>query len=356
MSAPRMGNPRLFLGTRVPPSRMSEPDFAPFPALRLRRLRRTPALRALVRETDLAVTDLILPLFIRSGHQIRQPIHSMPGQAQLTVDLLAAEAREIAALGIPAVILFGIPPVKDPEGSAAWADAGVIQQAIAEIHRAVPGLLVMTDLCCCEYTDHGHCGVVNDRTGIVDVDNDPTLDLLARQAVSHARAGADVIAPSGMMDGMVAAIRRGLDGAGLQHIPILSYAAKYASAFYGPFREAAESTPQFGDRRTYQMDPANAEEALREVSLDLAEGADMLMVKPGLAYLDIVCRVKQAHPGVPLCAYHVSGEYSMLKAAAEKGWLDERRTTLEILTAFRRAGADMIITYTAKDAARWLGE
>ncbi|MCY2968633.1 MAG: porphobilinogen synthase [Planctomycetota bacterium] len=327
---------------------------ANFPVLRLRRLRRHPGLRALVRETDLSVQDLILPLFIRSGNNIRQPISSMPGQAQITVDLVAAEAVEIARLGIPAVLLFGIPAHKDATGSAAWDDAGVVQQAIRAIRAAAPSLLVMTDLCCCEYTDHGHCGIVNDRTGIMDVDNDPTLELLARQAVSHARAGADVIAPSGMMDGMVAAIRRGLDAAGFPHIPILSYAAKYASAFYGPFREAAESTPQFGDRRSYQMDPANAQEALREVALDLADGADMLMVKPGLAYLDIVCRVKQAHPGVPLCAYHVSGEYSMLKAAAANGWLDERRTTLEILTAFRRAGADMIITYTAKDAAKWL--
>lgn len=327
---------------------------ASFPSLRLRRLRRHPGLRALVRETDLSVEDLILPLFIRSGSNIRQPISSMPGQAQITVDLVAAEAVEIAGLGIPAVILFGIPTHKDATGSAAWEEEGVVQQAIRAIHEAAPGLLVMTDLCCCEYTDHGHCGIVNDRTGMMDVDNDPTLKLLARQAVSHARAGADVIAPSGMMDGMVGAIRQGLDEAGFTHIPILSYAAKYSSAFYGPFREAAESTPQFGDRRSYQMDPANAEEALREVALDLAEGADMLMVKPGLAYLDIVCRVKQAHPGVPLCAYHVSGEYSMLKAAAANGWLDEKRTTLEILTAFRRAGADMIITYTAKDAARWL--
>ncbi len=337
-------------------SRMSESHSAAanFPALRLRRLRRHPGLRALVRETDLSVQDLILPLFIRSGTNIRQPISSMPGQAQITVDLAAAEAVEIASLGIPAVLLFGIPSHKDATGSAAWDDAGVVQQAIHAIRAAAPSLLVMTDLCCCEYTDHGHCGIVNDRTGIMDVDNDPTLELLARQAVSHAQAGADVIAPSGMMDGMVAAIRQGLDAAGFQHIPILSYAAKYASAFYGPFREAAESTPQFGDRRSYQMDPANAQEALREVALDLADGADMLMVKPGLAYLDIVCRVKQAHPGVPLCAYHVSGEYSMLKAAAANGWLDERRTTLEILTAFRRAGADMIITYTAKDAAKWL--
>lgn len=325
-----------------------------FPALRLRRLRRHSALRDLVRETELSPRDLILPLFIRPGTNTRQPISSMPGHAQLSVDLLAAEATEIANLGIPAVILFGIPEHKDATGSASWDDAGIVQQAIRAIRQAVPHLLIITDLCFCEYTDHGHCGVITDRTGIVDVDNDPTLEMLACQAVSHARAGADMIAPSGMMDGMVAAIRRGLDAGGFDHIPILSYAAKYASAFYGPFREAAESTPQFGDRRSYQMDPANAQEALREVALDVAEGADLLMVKPALSYLDIICRVKQAYPAIPLCAYNVSGEYAMLKSAAANGWLDERRTTLEILTSIRRAGADMVITYSAKDVARWL--
>jgi porphobilinogen synthase len=240
-------------------------------------------------------------------------------------------------------------------GSAASRDDGVVQQAIRKIKETAKGLLVITDLCFCEYTDHGHCGVVVARDGRSDVDNDATLELLAQQAVSHARAGADVIAPSGMMDGMVAAIRRGLDEAGFEHTPILSYAAKYASAFYGPFREAAESTPQFGDRRTYQMDPGNVHEALREVALDLAEGADLIMVKPALSYLDVVCRVKRAHPEVPLCAYNVSGEYSMLKAAAANGWLDERRTTFEILTSIKRAGADMVITYSAKDVARWSG-
>ena len=327
-----------------------------YPALRMRRLRSHPRLRDLVRETALDVSDFILPLFVRTGEQIRQPIGSMPGHAQLTLDLLEPELREIQSLGIPAVILFGIPDAKDATGSDALSDDGIIARAVRTVKAATPDLLVITDLCCCEYTDHGHCGIVNDCTGHMDVDNDATLELLAQQAACHARAGADVIAPSGMMDGMVRAIRAGLDGERFEHIPILSYAAKYASGFYGPFREAAESTPQFGDRRTYQMDPANAAEALREVALDLAEGADMLMVKPALSYLDVICRVKQSHPGVPLAAYNVSGEFAMLKAAAANGWIDERRVALEILTSIKRAGADMIITYSAKEAARWLDE
>jgi porphobilinogen synthase len=319
----------------------------------MRRLRQHPALRELVRETEIGVRDLILPLFVRHGTNTRQPIGSMPGHAQLSVDLVSSEIGEIGDLGIPGVILFGIPQWKDMTGSAATRDDGIVQQAIRKIKEISRELLVITDLCFCEYTEHGHCGVVVDRGGRSDVDNDATLDLLAQQAVSHAHAGADVIAPSGMMDGMVAAIRHGLDAAGFEQTPILSYAAKYASAFYGPFREAAESVPQFGDRRTYQMDPGNAREALREVALDLAEGADLIMVKPALSYLDVICRVKQAHPEVPLCAYNVSGEYSMLKAAAANGWLDEKRTTLEILTSIKRAGADMVITYSAKDVARW---
>ena len=327
-----------------------------FPNVRLRRLRQHPALRELVRETEVSVHDLILPLFVRHGTNIRQPIGSMPGHDQISVDLLAEEVKTIADLGIPGVILFGIPPWKDLTGSAASRDDGVVQQAIRKIKVTTPDLLVITDLCFCEYTDHGHCGVLVDRGGRSDVDNDATLDLLSQQAVSHAKAGADVIAPSGMMDGMVAAIRHGLDAARFDHVPILSYAAKYASAFYGPFREAAESAPQFGDRRSYQMDPANAREALREVALDLAEGADFIMVKPALSYLDVICRVKQAHPEVPLCAYNVSGEYSMVKAAAANGWLDEQRTTLEVLTSIKRAGADMIITYSAKDVAIWLAK
>lgn len=327
---------------------------AAFPALRMRRLRSHPRLRDLVRETELNVRDFVLPLFVRTGEGIRQPISSMPGHAQLTLDLLAGELHEIQSLGIPAVILFGIPDCKDATGSDALRDAGIIARAVRVVKQAAPELLVITDVCCCEYTDHGHCGIVNDHTGRLDVDNDATLQLLAQQAVCHARAGADVIAPSGMMDGMVRGIRAGLDDAGYAQTPILSYAAKYASGFYGPFREAAESTPQFGDRRTYQMDPSNGAEALREVALDLAEGADMLMVKPALSYLDVICRVKQAHPGVPLAAYNVSGEFAMLKAAAANGWIDERRVALEILTSIKRAGADVIITYSAKEAARWL--
>ena len=327
-----------------------------FPALRLRRLRTHPRLRELVRETELNARDFILPLFVRHGDNQRVPISSMPGHAQLTVDLLPAEIAEIEALGIPAVILFGIPAHKDAVGSDAYADDGIIQQAVRAIKQTGSTLLVMTDVCFCEFTDHGHCGIVDERHGIVDVDNDATLEILVKEAVSHARAGADVIAPSGMMDGMIAALRGGLDRAGFQQIPILSYAAKYCSAFYGPFREAAESAPKFGDRRTYQMDPANGAEALREVALDVAEGADMLMVKPALSYLDVIQRVKQAYPAIPLAAYNVSGEFAMVKAAAANGWIDERRVALEILTSIKRAGADMILTYFAKDAARWLRE
>ncbi|RLS58675.1 MAG: porphobilinogen synthase [Planctomycetota bacterium] len=326
-----------------------------FPQIRLRRLRSHPRLRDLVRETTLSPDDFILPLFVRYGQNTRIPISSMPGHAQLTVDQLAAEVREIDSLGIPAVILFGIPAHKDACGSSAWDDQGVVQQAIRTIKEATPNLLVITDLCFCEFTDHGHCGVLLEDRGRIDVANDPTLVNLVKQAVSHARAGADMIAPSGMMDGMIQALRRGLDEAGFSSIPIMSYAAKYASGFYGPFREAAESTPKFGDRRTYQMDPANGAEALREVALDLAEGADLLMVKPALSYLDIIRRVKAAHPDVPLAAYNVSGEFAMVKAAAANGWIDEQRVALEILTSIRRAGADMILTYFAKDACRWLG-
>jgi porphobilinogen synthase len=280
----------------------------------------------------------------------------MPGHHQLSPDLLAEEVAQAAGLGLGGVLLFGIPSAKDERGSDSCADDGIVQQAIRAARQAAPQMLVITDVCFCEYTSHGHCGVVNEKTGRTDVDNDATLELLARQAVSHARAGADVVAPSGMMDGMVAAIRAGLDGAGFVHVPILSYAVKYASAFYGPFRDAAESAPQFGDRRSYQMDPAaDAQQAIREAALDLAEGADMLMVKPALAYLDIIRLVRDRFPGVPLAAYNVSGEYSMVKAAAERGWIDERAIVLESLTAIRRAGASILITYWAKDAAQWLG-
>jgi porphobilinogen synthase len=324
-----------------------------FPDTRLRRLRQHPVLRDLVRETTLTPHDLILPLFVRPGRGIKNEIISMPGNYQLSVDRLVEEASRAFELGIHAFILFGIPATKDAQGSSAWDEAGIVQQALGALRPALPGALLITDECFCEYTDHGHCGVLCEQAGRVDVDNDKTLPLLARQCVSHAQAGADMVAPSGMMDGMVGAIRHGLDDAGFARLPIMSYAAKYASGFYGPFRDAAESPPQFGDRSGYQMDPANSDEALREVELDLAEGADIIMVKPALAYLDIVRSVKDRF-GVPVAAYNVSGEFAMVKAAAQKGWIDERRVALEILTSIKRAGADMILTYFALDAARWL--
>lgn len=325
-----------------------------FPSTRLRRLRRHPQLRELVRETTLSPRDMILPLFVKFGRDQKVPIGSMPGNFQLSVDRLADEIKEIRSLGIPGIILFGIPEKKDAVGSDARSDNGIIQQAIHEIKSVDDSLLVMTDVCYCEFTDHGHCGVLVEDHGHVDVDNDQTLVLLQEQAVSHAKAGADLVAPSGMMDGMIEAMRFALDGEGFSHIPIMSYAAKYCSGFYGPFREAAESAPQFGNRATYQMDPANGNEALREIELDVAEGADILMVKPALSYLDIIRRVKEAAPGLPLAAYNVSGEFAMVKAAAANGWIDEQRVTLEILTSIRRAGADMILTYHAKEAAQWL--
>ena len=325
-----------------------------FPAIRLRRLRQHPQLRALIRETSLSINDVVLPLFIRHGEKIKNQIASMPGQYQLSVDQLPKEIAEITQLKIPAVLLFGIPAHKDNVGSASYDDQGVIQKAIASIKKTAPGLLVMADVCFCEYTDHGHCGQVHTINGRVDVDNDATLELLAKQAVSFAKAGADVIAPSGMIDGMVQAIRSGLDHAGFTHIPILSYSTKYASAMYGPFREAAEGAPQFGDRKSYQMDIANSAEAMRETALDVLEGADMLMVKPAHTYLDVIYRIKQAYPEIPLAAYHVSGEFAMLKAAAQQGWLDEKKSVLEVLTAIKRAGADFIITYYAKELAQWL--
>ena len=320
-----------------------------FPEVRLRRLRRNEQLRRLVRQTRLSPDHLVLPLFVRPGKGVRRPIPSMPGNFQLSVDELLTDCREAHDLGIPAVLLFGIPSRKDALGSEAYAPDGIVQQAVGAIKDAVPELLVITDVCMCEYTDHGHCGVIRDG----DVDNDATLELLAKEALSHVRAGADMVAPSDMMDGRVGFIRRRLDEAGFSHIPIMAYSAKYASHFYGPFRDAAESPPQFGDRRGYQMDPANGDEALREVELDILEGADIVMVKPALAYLDIIWRVKQAF-GLPVAAYNVSGEFSMVKAAAEKGWLDERAVATEILTAIRRAGADIVITYFARQAARWL--
>lgn len=330
-------------------------DTGPFPTTRLRRLRYHPQVRALVRETQLDPGDLILPLFVRSGKSIRTEIASMPGVYQMSLDLLAEEVKSVASLGLGGIILFGIPDHKDHTGSDALSDSGIVAQALRVAKQAAPELLAISDVCFCEYTDHGHCGIVNDKHGRVDVDNDATLEILGRQAVAHAQAGADVIAPSGMMDGMVGAIRRALDKAGYTHVPIMSYAVKYASAFYGPFRDAAESAPQFGDRRTYQMDPASGPgQALREAELDVQEGADMLMVKPALAYLDIVRAVHERFPGVPLAAYNVSGEYSMVKAAAAKGWIDERAVVLESLLAMRRAGATMILTYWAKQVAAWL--
>ncbi|MEE2675990.1 MAG: porphobilinogen synthase [Planctomycetota bacterium] len=324
-----------------------------FPTLRMRRLRYNAGVRSLTRHTRLHPGSLILPLFVRVGENIRQEIGSMPGQYQLSIDQLIEEAKEARDLGLGGVILFGIPDEKDHQGSDALHAGGIVQQAVAAVKNAVPNLLVLTDLCMCEYTDHGHCGILHDQAGITDVSNDPTLEYLGKQAVTHAEQGADVIAPSGMMDGMVQAIRSALDGAGFTHIPIMSYSAKYASSYYGPFRDAAESAPSFGDRRTYQMDPtAQAEQALREVELDVQEGADMLMVKPALAYLDIITRVAQTYPGIPLAAYNVSGEYSMVKAAAAQGWIDEARVVDETMTAIHRAGAGIILTYWAKDVAR----
>ena len=318
-----------------------------FPAYRPRRLRRNETLRRLVRETEVSVAHLIQPLFVVPGRGVERPVDSMPGIAQLSVDRAAEECRRLADLGVPGVLLFGIPEEKDARGSGATSDDGIIPRALDAIGKAAPGLLRVTDVCLCEYTDHGHCGIVRDG----DVDNDPTLAVLAAEAVAHARAGADLVAPSDMMDGRVGAIRAALDTAGFTHLPIMAYAAKFASAFYGPFRDAAESAPQFGDRRSYQMDAANADEALREVALDIAEGADIVMVKPALPYLDVVRRVKDRF-GYPVAAYHVSGEYAMVKAAAARGWLDEARVVDESLTAIRRAGADVVITYFAKDVAR----
>jgi porphobilinogen synthase len=310
--------------------------------------------RELVRETTLSVGDLIFPLFVRPGRGVKKEIASMPGNHQLSVDRLVDEVGAALDLGVRAFILFGIPARKDPTGAVALEDEGIVQQALRALKKQFgEQALLITDECFCEYTDHGHCGVLSDRTGKLDLDNDATLPNLVAQCVSHVRAGADLVAPSGMLDGMVGAIRAGLDAAGFSHLPIMSYAAKYASGFYGPFRDAAESPPQFGDRSTYQMDPANSDEALREVELDLNEGADIIMVKPALAYLDVIRRVRDRF-AVPIAAYNVSGEFAMVKAAAQKGWIDERRVALEILTSIKRAGADVILTYFAPDAARWL--
>jgi porphobilinogen synthase len=327
--------------------------------VRPRRLRANPAIRAMVRETELNARDFIYPLFVRHGTG-RTAIGSMPGVYQLSVEEAVREAEAAAKSGVSAVILFGIPKEKDPIGMENFAENGIVQQAIRAIKKEIPEMVVVTDVCLCEYTDHGHCGILNTgehfHVGLPEgyVLNDPTLDVLAKVAISQAECGADIVAPSGMMDGMVTAIREGLDGAGYEHLPIMSYAVKYASSFYGPFRDAAEGAPKFGDRKSHQMDPANVREALREAALDVEEGADMLMVKPALAYLDIIRVVKDAYPELPMAAYNVSGEYSMIKAAAANGWVDEAKVTLETLTSIKRAGADVIITYHAVDAAKWL--
>lgn len=320
-----------------------------FPTHRPRRLRANAAIRNLVRETRVSTAGLVYPMFVCPGKGVRAEVGSMPGIAQQSVDKLTEEAREAADLGIPAVILFGLPEQKDEKGTEAYAATGVVQRAIESIRKARPDLVVITDVCLCEYTSHGHCGVIENQ----QVANDPTLDLLAEMALSHARAGAHIVAPSDMMDGRVAAIRERLDANGFSDTAILSYAAKYCSGFYGPFREAAQSAPQFGDRASYQMDPANVREALKEVALDLEEGADIIMVKPALPYLDVICRVREAFD-VPVAAYNVSGEYAMVKAAARNGWIDEKRVVLEVITSIDRAGAGMILTYHAKDVARWL--
>jgi porphobilinogen synthase len=326
-----------------------------FPIYRPRRLRQNAKLRALVRETELSVSDLVMPLFVREGARLRKPIGSMPGQFQLSVDELVKEAGRTAKLGVPAVILFGIPDKKDVKASGAYATNGIIPKAVRALKKALPELIVICDVCLCEYMSHGHCGVVRKSGRDYQIDNDASLDLLAKSALAYAEAGADIVAPSDMMDGRVAAIRAALDETGFSDTPIMSYAAKFASSYYGPFREAAESPPQFGDRRTYQMDCANADEALREVALDIEEGADIVMVKPAFGYQDLIWRVKEKFR-YPVACYNVSGEYAMVKAAAQNGWLDEKQVVLEMLTGFRRSGADMILTYWAQQAAQWLSE
>lgn len=322
-----------------------------FPIVRMRRLRKNDNFRKLVRENHLRVEDLIYPLFATFGQGVKNPVGSMPGVFQMSVDNIVKEAQEVQELGIPGILLFGIPEYKDEQGTSGWDPNEAVQEAIRQVKKACPDLLVITDVCLCEYTSHGHCGLIEGE----DVLNDPTLKLLQKVALSHAEAGADMVAPSDMMDGRVEAIREALDDAGYGNIPIMSYSAKYASAYYGPFREVAESTPQFGDRRSYQMDPANGNEAVRETQLDVIEGADIIMVKPALAYMDIMWRLKETFQ-MPLAAYNVSGEYAMIKAAAQQGWIDEKRVVLETLTGMKRAGADIIITYHAKDVANWLKE
>ncbi|MBI2791015.1 MAG: porphobilinogen synthase [Gammaproteobacteria bacterium] len=326
-----------------------------FPHIRLRRMRANQQMRDLIRETELNLNDLVMPLFIKYGQDRKDPISSMPGLFQFSLDKLANEIRELRSLGVQSVLLFGIPEHKDALASDSYDANGIVQRAIQIVKDVAPEMLVMADVCCCEYTDHGHCGVIEEFRGTKDVHNDKTLEIIAKQAISFAKSGADIIAPSGSIDGQVAAARYGLDSEGFHQLPILSYSIKYASSLYGPFRQAAEGAPKFGDRKTYQMDPANGMEALREVELDLLEGADMLMVKPAQAYLDVIFRVKQKFPHVPLGAYHVSGEFSMIKAAAEKGWIDGNKVALEVLTGIKRAGADFIINYFTKELAKDLG-
>ncbi len=326
---------------------------AAFPALRLRRLRQHPVLRGLVSETDVHVKDLIFPLFVKGREGEKQPVAAMPGIYQIPLPKLPEEIEELLKVAIGAVIVFGIPPHKDPVGSDAFDEQGIVQQAIRLIRRSAPEMLIISDICLCEYTEDGHCGIFREHLGKRVIDNDKTLELLVKQALCHVRAGADLVAPSGMMDGAIHAIRSGLDSAGFEDIPLLGYSVKYNSCLYGPFREAAEGAPRFGDRSTYQMDTANGAEAIREADLDVLEGADMLMVKPAHAYLDVIYRIKQAHPHIPLGAYHTSGEFAMIKAAAQRGWLDEKKAVLEILKGIRRAGADFIITYYAKAFAQW---
>ncbi len=332
-----------------------------FPVSRPRRLRLSESLRSMVKETELSPQDFIYPLFVRHGEGIQREIPSMPGVYQWSVDRLVTEAKQVFDLGIPAVVLFGIPETKDPIGVENYSSDGVVQQAIRAIKSAIPSMVVITDVCLCEYTEHGHCGLLNVGSSLPYpnlpegyVLNDETLKILAKVALSHAQAGADIVAPSGMIDGMVSAIRTALDASNFENTAILAYSVKYASGFYGPFRDAAESPPKFGDRKSHQMDPANSREAIRETALDIAEGADMLMVKPALPYLDVICRIRESYPQYPLAAYNVSGEYSMVKAASANGWIDERTVVLETLTSIKRAGADLILTYHAKDAAAWL--
>lgn len=345
----------------MPMNNQNNPKMPIFPVSRPRRLRLSESLRSMVRETELSPQDFIYPMFVRFGEDIRREIPSMPGVFQWSVDRLVIEAKQVYDLGIPAVILFGIPETKDPIGVENYSPNGVVQQAIRAIKSAIPSMVVMTDVCLCEYTDHGHCGLLNVGSSLPNpnlpegyVLNDETLKILAKVALSHAQAGADIVAPSGMIDGMVSAIRTALDVSNFENTAILAYSVKYASGFYGPFRDAAESPPKFGDRKSHQMDPANYREAIRETALDIAEGADMLMVKPALPYLDVICRIRESYPQYPLAAYNVSGEYSMVKAASANGWIDEKVVVLETLTSIKRAGADLILTYHAKDAAVWL--